>query len=301
MGDTRWIKIRKSQVHFYNKTELYYKNKRGDYILYKPVGKAFPPVRIASERYPDLYIKKSDKAQAVLEAQDAFYQELPGRIQKGEVEEVKGVLVNIVEETLSEPRGGTLKGAATMVDILIDGYAGQKDVIKTLAFLSSKDYTTALHSVNVMALTIGFASHCDYSEESVKIMGLSALFHDVGKTGVPNEVLNATRKLTNEEFRKMKAHSLMGHNILKSNGFRDKDILRAAIEHHEKMDGSGYPRGVSSISEIGQIIGIIDCYEAITNDDRPYRDAMAPLSALRIIKEEMEKGKFSKEYFEKFA
>lgn len=301
MKSARWIKIRRSHVHFYNKTELYSRNELGKYILYKPAGKMFPPERIAMERYPALYIKKSHKALAVLEAQEAFYKVLPELMRKDNVERVKDVLVDIVEETLSEPRGGTLKGAARTVDILMEGYTNQRDVIKTLAFLSSRDYTTALHSVNVMALAIGFAFHCGYNEARVKAMGLSALFHDVGKTGIPIEILNSTQKLTREEFRKIQAHPRIGHNLLKSNGFRDSNVLLAAIEHHEKLDGSGYPEGRNRISEIGQIIGIIDCYEAITNDDRPYRDALAPLSALKIMKEEVDSGKFSKRHFENFA
>ena len=67
------------------------------------------------------------------------------------------------------------------------------------------------------------------------------------------------------------------------------------------MDKSGYPNGKGKISDISQIIGIIDCYEALTNDERPYRSAMAPYDALKIIKKDVSGGKFRKENFEKFA
>ena len=73
------------------------------------------------------------------------------------------------------------------------------------------------------------------------------------------------------------------------------------MEHHEKLDKSGYPNGKGNMSDISQIIGIIDCYEALTNDDRPYRSAMAPYDALNIIKKDVVEGKFRKEVFEKFT
>jgi HD-GYP domain-containing protein (c-di-GMP phosphodiesterase class II) len=67
------------------------------------------------------------------------------------------------------------------------------------------------------------------------------------------------------------------------------------------MDGSGYPNGSIRISRMAQIVAIIDCYEALTNDDRPYRSASEPLKALTIIKDDVEAGKFNKKSFEKFA
>jgi HD-GYP domain-containing protein (c-di-GMP phosphodiesterase class II) len=75
----------------------------------------------------------------------------------------------------------------------------------------------------------------------------------------------------------------------------------AALQHHEKLDGRGYPNKLTQISEVSQVIGFIDCYEALTNDDRPYRSAMDPLKALRLIKKDVEAGKFDKKIFEKFA
>ena len=75
-----------------------------------------------------------------------------------------------------------------------------------------------------------------------------------------------------------------------------------ALQHHEKLDGSGYPLHTTNIEEFAQIVSIIDCYEALTNDDRLYRKSMTPLNALEVIQAEIvDTGKFSKELFKNFA
>ena len=75
-----------------------------------------------------------------------------------------------------------------------------------------------------------------------------------------------------------------------------------ALQHHEKLDGSGYPLNSRNITEFAQIVSIIDCYEALTNDDRVYRESMTPLNALEVIRSEIvETGKFSKELFKNFS
>ncbi|MCP4374139.1 MAG: diguanylate cyclase, partial [Deltaproteobacteria bacterium] len=78
-------------------------------------------------------------------------------------------------------------------------------------------------------------------------------------------------------------------------------IALTALQHHEKLDGSGYPHGITSTKGTAQIIGFIDCYEALTNDDRPYRNAMSPFKTLKLMKRDVESDKFSKKLFEKFA
>lgn len=83
--------------------------------------------------------------------------------------------------------------------------------------------------------------------------------------------------------------------------FSNQNIKLSALQHHEKIDGSGYPNGLENIPEASQIIGIIDCYEALTNDDRPYRNAMDPFRTLALIKDEVVAGKYNKRIFEKLC
>ncbi|MCK5197229.1 MAG: HD domain-containing protein, partial [Spirochaetales bacterium] len=160
---------------------------------------------------------------------------------------------------------------------------------------------TTIHSINVMALTIGYCFYNHLTEEETRQFGLASLLHDLGKTEIPGDILTANRGLTDAEFEKMKKHPSLGFEILKTTGIDMKIATEGALEHHEKLDGSGYPEGKTNISECGMLLGIIDCYEAITNDDRPYRSSMQPMTALQLIKGDVDKCKYNKKIFETFA
>ena len=302
MCEETWIAARNSQARFYRDIALYFKTRDGDFVLYKPPGMTLDSMRIANGRRPRvLYLKHADKIRGIREAQRGFNERLARDIRTEDVTRVRDTLVNIMEETLAEPRSGSLQTIPETVDTLISEYSKRPNVIKSLASISFKDYTTAIHSINVMSLTLGFCFHAHYSVEETKSLGLSSLLHDVGKTEIPTEILTAHRKLTKEEFQEIKSHTSIGYDILKRSEFSNEAINLGALEHHEKLDGSGYPQGITNISPGGQLLGIVDCYEALTNDDRPYRDAMSPLEALKLIKEDIEQGIYNRAIFEKLA
>lgn len=151
-----------------------------------------------------------------------------------------------------------------------------------------------------MALAIRYASSRNYSVSETKILGLSALLHDVGKTKADTDLLLAPRKLNDGEFAKIKSHTIQGYNILRRCKFANPEIRLSALQHHEKLDGSGYPNGLTQISKFARIIGLLDSFEALTNDERPYRDAMIPYNALDLIQKEVNAGKFDKDIYAKF-
>lgn len=301
MQEKNYIAIRNSQINFYKDVGLYY-IENGTFVLYKPPGKSMTDLRLEEKRHPsELYIHREDRMTALKELQAGFNQHIFESIKIGNVVAVKSTLCHLVEETLKEPRSGTLQVLPETVDALVSGYSQNPEIVKSFASISFKDYSTVIHSVNVMALMLGF---CFYSKQSLtetKRMGLSALLHDVGKTEIPDHILKAPRKLTSKEFNIMKRHPKLGEFIIKVKSGIDGGIARGAIEHHEKLDGSGYPRGSRHISFVGQVLGIIDCYEALTNEERPYRKAQSPLDALKIIKTDVEAGKFDRKIFEKFC
>ncbi|MGD9239471.1 MAG: HD domain-containing protein [Desulfobacterales bacterium] len=301
MQEKNYIPIRNSQINFYRDVGLFY-IEGGSFVLYKPPGKSMTDLRLNEERHPtELYIHQKDRLTAIKELQKGFNRKIAKSIKNGNVMEVKSTLCNLVEETLKEPRSGTLKALPETVDTLVSGYSKNPEIIKTFASISFKDYTTVIHSVNVMALSLGFCFHSKISLPETKRLGLSALMHDVGKTEIPNNILKASRKLTNQEFKVMKRHPKVGEFIIKFKSGLDGEIAQGALEHHEKLDGSGYPRGIKHISFTGQLLGIIDCYEALTNEERPYRRAKSPLDTLKLIKQDVEAGKFDRKIFEKFC
>jgi HD-GYP domain-containing protein (c-di-GMP phosphodiesterase class II) len=301
LQEKNYIPIRNSQINYYRDVALFY-IEGGTFVLYKPPGKSVADLRLNQERHPtELYIHQKDRITAIKELQKGFNDKIAKSIKTGNVIEVKSTLCNLVEETLTEPRSGTLKALPETVDTLVSGYSKSPEIIKTFASISFKDYTTVIHSVNVMALTLGFCFYSKLSLHETKRLGLSALMHDVGKTEIPDSILKASRKLSSKEFTVMKRHPKIGEFIIKFKSGIDSGIAQGALEHHEKLDGSGYPRGIKDISFTGQLLGIIDCYEALTNEERPYRRAKSPLDTLKLIKQDVEAGKFDRQIFEKFC
>jgi len=197
-----------------------------------------------------------------------------------------------------------------------------EDLLRLLHKVMSKDLTTATHSINVMILTLRYLererstgqsswmSHAAPSEprsdasaeerEALKQWALGALLHDIGKVMVPDSILKACRKLTLDEFRTMRMHVEFGWNILSKaapHTLKQPVIAGGILEHHERTDGKGYPLGLSRVSYPGQVIGILDCFEALTTDKRPYREACSPMEALQILRTDTLQGKFSSSVF----
>ena len=302
MSDSnKWIKVRNSNIKYYETVELYYRNPAGKIVLYKPDGMELGDASLEKKYIDTFYIKPEDKTKCLKAAQKGFSSNLVNNIISKNTVTLKNELISIVDETLSQPRSGGLETAPALIDSIISGYSAQPDVIKNLARISFTDYSTTIHSLNVMALTIGYCFYNQIPAEETRQYGLAALLHDLGKTEIPGEILTANRGLSDLEFIQMKKHPSLGFDILKSTGINLEIAVQGAVEHHEKLDGSGYPEGKTNISECGMLLGIIDCYEAITNDDRPYRSAMQPMEALKLIKEDVTRGKYNKKLFETFA
>lgn len=109
--------------------------------------------------------------------------------------------------------------------------------------LKLSDEYTLQHSVEVASIAMIIAKNFGFSQEDVYKIGITGLLHDVGKSQIPNEILNKPDKLTEEEFSLMKKHALFGYNILKKKPDITQNILLGVLQHHEKMNGKGYPLG----------------------------------------------------------
>ena len=300
--ESEYIQVRRSQLNFYEEIPLFSQTNETQFVLYKPPGITLNQMRVKDGRLPEkLYIKQNDKIRGIQEVQKVFNRQLKESIRSNNPGKVKEIIVKLMEETLSEPRSGSLEGVSETVDILVSDYTQRSDIIKKLLFVSSKDYTTALHSINVMALVLGYATLLNYPLEEKRVLGLAALLHDVGKTKINSELLKVPRKLTDDEFHEIQQHTVLGAKILDTCKFSSSQVKLAARQHHEKLDGSGYPGHLNHISKVAQIVGLVDCYEALTNDDRPYRRAMEPVRALELIKKDVAANKFDRDIFETFV
>jgi putative nucleotidyltransferase with HDIG domain len=301
--NTEFTLIKSSFLSVYEKFPLYYQSDSGHFVLYKPAGITLKDRQIRERLLPKkLYLQKKNKIKVVQEIQKELNSQLKQSIRQKDHASVRNIVQNVVKVTLEEPVSGSIEGIKETVGILVSEFTKNFDVIKNLVDLTAKDYTTVIHSVNVMALALGYAKYVNYDPGKKRILGLAALLHDVGKVRIKTEVLQAPRQLTDEEFKEVQQHTIRGYNILDKCKFSNSEIKKTALQHHEKLDGTGYPLHTSRITEFAQIVSIIDCYEALTNDDRLYRQSIAPLNALEIIQSEIvDTGKFSKEIFKNFA
>ena len=156
--------------------------------------------------------------------------------------------------------------------------------IRALAMtLDARDPYTAGHSERVSALSVAVGRHLGLSEDDVEVLRLGALLHDIGKVGVPDEVLRKPGGLTAEEFEAIKLHPTLGARILRSVPFLAPHIPIVEL-HHERPDGSGYPhqfRG-EEIPLLARIVHVTDAFDAMTSA-RAYRGARSTAEALREL------------------
>lgn len=161
--------------------------------------------------------------------------------------------------------------------------------IKTVSAFSklieSRDKYTGTHSVNVQKISVQIGKQLNLSPNEIEELSIAAVLHDIGKIGVPEQILSKQGKLTQEEYEKVKAHPRMGCETIKDIP-RLRNIAKYILHHHERFDGGGYPEGLKGkeIPLLSRIISIADVYDALTSD-RVYRKRLTSLGAVLLMKE----------------
>lgn len=142
------------------------------------------------------------------------------------------------------------------------------------------------HSINVAIICNVIARWLKYSDEEVKLLTVAGLLHDIGKSQVPEEILNKKGKLSSSEFSIIKNHTTYGYSILQNRGL-DPRIVEAALQHHERCDGSGYPNNLKGfqLGTFSKIVAIADVYDAMTSS-RDYRQSACPFKVVSLFEQE---------------
>ncbi|WP_102344996.1 HD-GYP domain-containing protein [Bacillus sp. Marseille-P3661] len=176
------------------------------------------------------------------------------------------------------------KQFSAVVRDILNQIKNHKDVISLLSDVYSYDNYIFTHSLNVTIYTLALGLELKLTQKQLEDIGMGAMLHDVGKMMVPVEILTKPGRLTDEEFKIIQKHSEDGFSILRKVPNIPLTSAHCAYQHHERLDGSGYPRGLvkDQIHHFGRMLAIADVYDAVTSN-RVYRKAMLPTEGLEIL------------------
>lgn len=171
-----------------------------------------------------------------------------------------------------------------LIRTIMDEIKDHSELLSILSDVHIYDEYIFIHSFNVTLYSLAIGMRLELSQKDLETLGIGAILHDVGKMHVPYDVLMKPGKLTQSEYNEIKKHAEYGFHILKRVGTIPLLVAHCAFQHHERVDGSGYPRGLldKDIHLFGKIIAVADVFDAVTSN-RVYRQAMLPHEGLEIL------------------
>lgn len=224
-------------------------------------------------------IKESPKTKKIKKLIEEIPQAISENTQKEALKTVEHIISNVkigkaIEE---EPLKNVIK---QMVEEIISN----QDTMLNLIKIKSHDEYTFAHSTNVCTLAILLGIKRDFQKDEIEKVALGGMLHDIGKIKISEEILLKPNKLTIKEYEEVRKHPIYGYEILNENSKLSKTTKLIAYQHHERMQGNGYPQGLS-IDEVHpavRLVALVNLYDSLTTD-KPYRSKFLPHDAMRII------------------
>ena len=181
-----------------------------------------------------------------------------------------------------------LRGSDQVVDLMEKCLSDNKLGFHGLSRIMEKDYYTYTHSINVGLYCMSFALKIGMPADEVRVLGLGGMLHDVGKSKLPQEIINKKGALTEEEFQVIKNHTASGMEVISGLGCYGDNVIQMVGQHHEKYNGEGYHQGLAGedIALFARICKLTDVYDALTTR-RSYKKSLKTLEALTIMKSQM--------------
>ena len=239
-------------------------------------GLSVPAMPVGTEASPPIPPTPETEPSAV-----PFAEELPAARQVFKAAKL------IIQQAMDDVRMGralNMEAVSEVVENMTDSILRNPDALTSLTRLKQFDEYTFFHSVNTSALALSVGRHLGYERTSLLQLGTGMLLHDIGKTLIPVEILNKPGRYEADEFEIMKQHALRGAEILSNTTGLTDIFLKPALEHHERVDGTGYPhkRAKQDLSQFGLIAAIVDIYDAVTSD-RCYHKGKTPHDTLQLL------------------
>lgn len=195
----------------------------------------------------------------------------------------------ILNEMFDDPEAlENVPKSKKVVNQFVDTIFSDTHAIESLIKITSYDYYTHTHSINVCVYALSLGSYLRLNANDLEELGMSALLHDLGKSKVDHAITNKNGLLTHDEYEQMKHHPSYGYAIAMKIGIHDEQVLDGIRHHHEKLDGSGYPDGLrgEEVTIFARIIGVCDVFDALSTK-RPYKERLSSFEALHLMKETM--------------
>ncbi len=178
-------------------------------------------------------------------------------------------------------------------------YLNEKGSLPELVKLSTSMITEHEHALHVSTYSVALARKMGYRDEAqIFALGLGALLHDIGKSKIDSKILMKPGELSDDEWLLVRQHPDFGKEILEPNSVIPPLAKKIVHEHHERVNGKGYPRGIKGLHVFSKIVGIADCFNMITSE-RPYEKALPPFEALKYMIQTM-KSEFDQALLTKF-
>jgi len=209
----------------------------------------------------------------------------------------------LMKSLFDHPTAGQIIQAKEAISEMVDMILSEDNTTLNLLKIMTHDFYTYTHSVNVGVQSIALAKRLygAHSDHDMHELGAGFFLHDLGKAKIDPAILNKAGRLDEKEMAIMRAHPSLGYSILKKANQLSRECALIAIQHHEREDGTGYPRRLKGdrIHDYSRICCIADVFDALTAE-RSYKKGLTTFEALKIMKEEMY-GHFHKEIFENFV
>ena len=210
----------------------------------------------------------------------------------------------LMAQLFSAPRAAminrTRKTVGSVVDMILRDHAATRQLIRITEF----DYYTYTHSMNVGIFGIAFTRELvpGISRAELNELALGFFLHDIGKSRIPEKMLNKKEELNDEEWALMRRHPEFGSAILEREGGYSRQIAQIVLQHHERIDGSGYPHGLrgNRINLFSRICAVADTFDAMTTK-RCYQNAFTTFDAMEYIRDNMLQMEFDRDFFERFV
>lgn len=193
-------------------------------------------------------------------------------------------LLHRVVEDIRAGNSLQLDAIDEVIEDMVDSMVRNPDALMWVARIREKNLTVYDHGLSVAVSLIAFGRHLGYPKDELSQLGMVGLLLDVGKIKLPRELLEKNARLSSEEFELIKDHVDLGLDILKQTPNIHPDVLEGIAQHHERMNGTGYPNCLmgEAIGVFGRMAAIADTYAAVTRR-RPYAEAVSPHEALQML------------------